>query len=134
MKLNKSISIKILVGISLFVLGYHLLIIFRIIPYDITWGGRLKTDEEMYVFECISITVNLFFIYVLLQKGNFIKAIFSEKILSAILWFFFAIFAINTVGNIVAKTTLEQFFTIVTLINAVLLWRINKSTESETKL
>ena len=45
---------------------FHLGILLKIIPYEITWGGRLKDDAEMYVFETISILINFifcFFIY-----------------------------------------------------------------------
>ena len=31
----------------------------KVIPYDITWGGRLKTDSEMHIFELMSITFNI---------------------------------------------------------------------------
>ncbi|MDP1802420.1 MAG: hypothetical protein Q8L81_13765 [Bacteroidota bacterium] len=107
-------------------LAFHLLILIKVIPYEITWGGKLKNDKEMYVFEILSIVVNSFFVYVLLQKGNYVKPVFGRKTLSVILWVFFAIFTLNTIGNLFAETTFERSFTIVTLINAVLIWLINK--------
>lgn len=127
MKTDNSIFFKILIGISLAILVFHLLIILKIIPYEVTWGGRLKTDEEMYVFESISIIINLFFVYILLQKGQFVKSIFSNKFTSVTLWVFFVVFSLNTIGNIFAKTTFEKAFTIITLLNAVLIWKINKT-------
>jgi hypothetical protein len=105
---------------------FHFCIIIKFIPYNITWGGRLKNDNEMYVFEFISILINLFFGLVLLMKGNYIKYKFSEKAINFILWFFIALFLINTLGNVFAKTILEQFFTLITLLLAVLLWLILK--------
>jgi hypothetical protein len=118
--------IKILVGITAAALVFHFLILIKIIPYDITWGGRIKTDQEMYVFEAFSIMVNSFFIFVLLQKGAFIKPFFGSKTVSIILWVFFGIFALNTLGNLFAKTTFEKLFVLLTLTNAILLWQINK--------
>ena len=128
MKINRKIYFKILIGFCLLAITFHLLILVKVIPYAITWGGKLKSDNEMYVFEILSITVNSFFLYVLLQKGNYVKTVFSEKTLSVILWIFFAIFTLNTIGNLFAKTTFEKSFTIITLINAILIWLINKST------
>lgn len=116
---------KILIGISLLVIVFHLMIMLKIIPYAVTWGGRLKTDEEMYTFETLSVLINLFFIYIVLQKGAFVKAIFSDKVLNLTLWIFFALFTLNTIGNIVAKTLFEKIFTIITLLNAILIWKIN---------
>ncbi|WP_228780087.1 hypothetical protein [Aquiflexum lacus] len=126
MKIRQNSSIKILIGITFSALMLHFLILLKIIPYDIAWGGRLTTDQEMYTFETISIVISLFFIYVLAQKGNFVRAVFSDKTLSAILWIFFGLFVLNTIGNILAQTTFEKWFALVTLINAFLLWRINR--------
>lgn len=125
--LNKSAYIKILTSISIVAILFHILILLKIIPYEITWGGKLKTDEEMYVFETFSILINSFFIFVLLQKGVFIKPFFGKKTVSITLWIFFAIFVLNTFGNLFAKTTFEKGFTILTLINSILLWKINKT-------
>jgi hypothetical protein len=127
MKSDNSIFFKILIGVSLAILVFHLSIILKIIPYEVTWGGRLKTDVEMYVFESISIIINLFFVYVLLQKGQFVKSFFTNKFISVTLWVFFVVFSLNTIGNIFAKTTFEKTFTIITLLNAVLIWKINKT-------
>lgn len=126
--MNKQPLIKILIVISTLVLIFHVFILLKIISYEITWGGRLKNDQDMYVFESFSIIVNVFFIYVLLQKGNFVKAVFNEKVVSFILWIFFALFVLNTIGNVMAKTLFEKVFTLVTLLNAGLLWQINKTT------
>ena len=112
---NKSISVNILVGITTLATIFHLLILVGVIPYEITWGGRLKSLEEMYVFETISILINSFFVFVLLQKGGYIRSFLGKKTVSVILWVFFAIFVLNTVGNVFAKTTFEKFFAIVTL-------------------
>lgn len=121
---NKS-YIKILVGITIFAIIFHLLILIRLIPYEITWGGRLKTVEEMYVFEGVSILINSFYVFILLQKGDFISLFLSKKTITFILWIFFAVFTLNTVGNLLARTKFEKLFALLTLVNAFLIWRIN---------
>jgi hypothetical protein len=126
MKDNRRVYLAILIGICFLALGFHLLILLKIIPYEITWGGKLKNDNEMYVFEIISIAINSFFAFVLLQKGNFVNPVFSEKVISIILWIFFVLFLLNTIGNLFATTVFEKSLTIVTLVNAILIWRINR--------
>ncbi len=130
---NKQTLLKILIGISFLATGFHLLILIKVIPYDIAWGGKLKNDIEMYVFEVLSIIINSFFIYVLLQKGNYVPVVFSEKTLSVILWIFFAIFMLNSIGNLFAETTFEKLFTVVTLFNAILIWLINRTADHKLK-
>ena len=123
---RKKIYLKILIGICLAATIFHLLILVKIIPYEITWGGKLKNDNEMYVFETISILINTFFTYILLQKGRFVKPFFGDKTISIILWIFFVIFTLNTIGNLFAKTTFEKSFTALTLVSAILIWITNK--------
>jgi len=124
---NKTLTyINILIGISVLATIFHLLILVRVIPYEITWGGRLKTVEEMYVFETISILINSFFIFILLQRGEYIRYFLGKKTVNIVLWIFFTIFALNTIGNVFAETNFEKYFAILTLINAILIWAINK--------
>ncbi len=121
------IYIKILIGISILALLFHFSILIKLIPYELTWGGKLKNDAEMYVFELLSIAINTFFIFVLMQKGNLIKHYFNYKAIAIILWVFFSLFLLNTLGNLFGKPIFEKFFFILTLLNAILLWKINKA-------
>lgn len=125
---NKLTYINILIGISVLATIFHLLILVRVIPYEITWGGRLKTVEEMYVFETLSILINSFFIFVLLQKGEYVRFFLGKKTVTIILWVFFTIFVLNTIGNVFSKTNFEKYFAILTFINSILIWIINKTT------
>ena len=122
--MNLKTTIKIFLGLLFSVIVFHICIMLRIIPYDIAWGGRLTNDAEMYVFETISILINLFLCCVLLMKGDFIIFKFSDKIVKVILWTFFGLFVLNTVGNIFAKTNFEKLFAILTGLSAFLIWNI----------
>lgn len=101
---------------------FHMAILFKVIPYEITWGGRLKSDAEMYVFESISLAINFFLGFVLLIKGEYVKPILPLKIVNIVLWAFLVLFILNTIGNIVAKTNFEKYFAIITLSFSVLIW------------
>lgn len=115
-------AIKIFLGFLGAIILFHLCIVTKIIPYDITWGGRLTNDTEMYIFETISILVNVFLSWVLLMKGDFVTYKFSNRVVNAVLWIFFAIFILNTVGNIFAKTDFEKLFALLTGFFSILLW------------
>jgi len=117
-------SINILIGLLISVILFHLAVIVRVIPYAIVWGGRLKTDSEMYTFEIISVLVNLFLISVLLIKGGYLKFQVNKNAVNIVLWGFFFVFSINTIGNILANTTFEKLFSVLTLVLAILIWNI----------
>ncbi|MFY0645119.1 MAG: hypothetical protein JXR19_11710 [Bacteroidia bacterium] len=124
--MNSKTALRILLLIVGLTTVFHICILLKIIPYEITWGGRLKTDSEMYAFESVSLLINLFFGLVLLIKGEFIKALIPMRAVNVILWIFLALFALNTLGNAIAKTNFERYFTIVTLLTAILIWIVLK--------
>lgn len=118
-------SILILLVISLVATLYHISILVGIMPYEAAWGGRLKSREEMIVFEGISLVIQSILILALLAKGQFIQLPLPEKWITIILWFFMIIFILNTVGNIFAINPWERYIaTPLTLISAILLWNV----------
>jgi hypothetical protein len=123
-QVNLKVLIKIFLSLLLAIVGFHFCIIAKIIPYNIAWGGRLQNDSEMYVFESISILINLFLGFVLLMKGEFIRYYIKQNMVDRILWFFFVLFILNTIGNIFAKTDFEKFFAILTFLFSTLIWVI----------
>lgn len=119
--MTAKLTINLLLSLTIAVTLFHLSILFKLVPYDIAWGGRLKSDNQMYVFETISILVNSFFGLILLMKGAYMKAFVPVKMLNAMLWFFLLLFLMNTIGNIMAKTDFEKTFAVVTLAFSVLI-------------
>lgn len=114
----------IIISISLL---YHFAVLTGIINFENTWGGKLTSIEEMYIFEAISICTNLFLLFIILQKVKFIKQITSDKFINISLWIFVFIFGINTIGNLFANGIIEKILgTIFTIINAFLCWKIVK--------
>lgn len=125
--MKASIAIKILLAIIIAVTLFHGCIILKIIPYEVTWGGRLKNDTDMYAYEGLSLLLNFILGVTLLIKGNFIKQMLPLKVIQGILWVFFVLFVLNTVGNLFAATNFEKFFSILTLALALLLWVVLRS-------
>jgi len=114
------------------VMLFHLSIILKIIPYEITWGGRLKNDSEMYIFETISMIINLFLFLVLLIKGNYVKELIPLRVVNIVLWIFVVLFGLNTIGNILAETNFEKFFAILTALSSFLVWVILTKDKNRT--
>lgn len=116
------------------VMIFHLSILTQIVPYDIVWAGKLKTKQEMYVFETVSILINSILISTLLIKGNYLKINISHKIINAILWIHVVLFSLNTLGNLTAKTLFEKaVFTPLTFVSAILIFIIVKPNKNGKK-
>ena len=113
-------SISSIVSFTLMVLFsaicvFHFLALFQVIPFDILWGGRLKSKEEMWVFESISILVNFLMLGVVLIYRGAIQIGISKKSLRFSLWAMAVLFFINTIGNLFAINKWEKIIYLVKL-------------------
>jgi DNA integrity scanning protein DisA with diadenylate cyclase activity len=118
--------IKILLCLIATVTLFHLAIITKIIPYEVAWGGKINNDAEMYVFESISILINLFLGFILLIKGDYVLSFLTTRVVDIILWIFLLVFGLNTIGNLFAETLFEKSLSLLTLIFTYLIWVILK--------
>jgi hypothetical protein len=113
---ERNAGLAMLVLFSLIVV-FHLLVLSGIIPYDIAWGGRLKSREEMFVFESVSILLNTLMMSVVAVRIKFLKISISQKLVTGILWAMTTLFAVNTIGNLFAVNSWETIiFTPITMV------------------
>ena len=129
--MTSKLTIKIMLWLITIITLFHLAILTKIIPYEITWGGRLENDSEMYVFETISIIFNIFLGLVLSIKDERLPALIPMKVINIILWVFLILFGLNTIGNIFAKTLFEKILAIVTLSFSYLIFIIFRNARNE---
>ena len=104
---------------------FHLLVIVGIVPDSIVWGGRVKDRKNLVSMEVGSLST-----IVLTGAVGFVRALQLAQgevfLLTTILsWLFFAVFVLNSIGNLFAKTRFERLaFTPVTLILAYIFLRL----------
>lgn len=123
--ISKTQAISTVIFLIALVLVFHFLVLANVISYEIVWAGKINSIQEMYVFEISSIVVNLVLLLALLIKASYVRINIPERVINAVLWFFVFVFALNTIGNLMAKTLFERMvFTPLTLILALLIWRI----------
>lgn len=99
---------------------FHLLVLTGVIPFEIVWGGRLKSEAQMLPYELVSIAINLIFLFFILTSAGYVRLKISGRFLRIVFWIMFALFLLNTLGNIMSDNTLERIiFTPVTAILSV---------------
>lgn len=109
-------EISLLVIFSL-VLIFHILVLVKVIPYSIVWGGRLKTDTEMYKFEFVSLLINSLFLMLVLIKADLLNVELHETVVALSFWVMAALFLLNSVGNLLSKSKWEKIiFTPLTIL------------------
>lgn len=126
--MNPKLAIKLMLWLIGAVILLHLAILVKIIPYEVTWGGRLENDAEMYVFEVVSVLTNLFIAVLLLVKGKYLSSFIPIKVVNILLWAFLFIFGMNSLGNMFAETLFEMSLSLLTFIFTYLIWVILKKT------
>jgi hypothetical protein len=115
------IAAKILIVFFAGVAVFHILVLAGVVPYNAVWAGRIKTVGEMYVYETVSLLLNIGMMAVVLQRAGYIKAWLPLRTVYILLWVFCGLFALNTVGNLFAQNIYERILgTAGTLLAAVL--------------
>lgn len=99
----------IVLGISLLLLSiFHFLILIKILPSDIVWGGNLTDHSSIILVESFSLLVTLFMILVTAIQSDLLKIFKLKKIAGIIIWFMAVYFLLNIIANLAAKTITEK--------------------------
>jgi hypothetical protein len=107
------------------VIVFHLLVIIGIIPFEIVWGGRLKTRSQMLSFETVSILINVLMVMVVSFHSKLLKVNLHRWLLKGALWIMFVLFLANTLGNLFSINLFEKIaFTPLTFLLAVFSLRL----------
>jgi len=120
-----NIAIRTMLVLLSLIALFHLLVLSGVIPYTITWGGKLRSLTQMRLMEFMSLLVNALLMVVISMKAGYLNPFLRPRAITLILWFFVVLFALNTVGNLFAESMFEKLvFTPLTLVSAILCRRI----------
>ncbi|MGI8386901.1 hypothetical protein [Robertmurraya sp. P23] len=127
--MKKFISFKLAsistITICTLALFMHILILFQIIPYHFVWGGRLNSSTDLFIFETISITVQILFLFVIGVKAGYLFEGQFNRVVNMGIWVMFVLMILNTIGNLASNSFFETIImTPITALLALLLFRI----------
>ena len=131
--MKKLISYRLATQLSLFLFALLILfhtsvilgmIVFDYVPIDFLWGGRMETKEQLLGYEIISLLIMVLCLFIVLVRSERIRIPILMGVAKVVLWVLFVLFFINTVGNLMANTTFEKFFAIMTALLAMLCLRM----------
>lgn len=126
--------LKFSVAFFLSVLIFHFCVLFGLIDFKIVWGGRLESQQQMYVFESISILINSFCLYLLIEQLQLVKQRLSSRFHKFMMMSLSVLFAVNTVGNLASLNSLEtMIFTPLTFIFSICFFYLGKQIKTESK-
>jgi len=122
--MKKLISAELAGNILLFSLGllfiFHVLVLLKVIPAGIVWGGQIKgVPANLVTLEAVALLVTAVFILIVAAKTGYLQA---DKLSGAVnvgVWLIFAYLLLNTLGNLASGISFEKLvFAPITLILA----------------
>ena len=128
--MKKLISAKLAGNILLAAMGllfvFHILVLLKVIPADIVWGGRIQgVPSNLFTLEIVSLLVTLLFMLIIAAKIGYIQA---GKLLGAVnigVWLILAYLILNTLGNFASGVSFENLIAApITVILALCAFRL----------
>ena len=123
-----------IVVLSLFGLFFvfHVCVITGIVPHQYVWGGLIESPDEMFGKELLSMAVLAVSALIVSMRAGFLFPGKLTVLIRIFVWILFGLFVLNTIGNLLARTSLETWaFTPITALLAVLLFRMGLSETNE---
>lgn len=107
------------------IIVFHLLVMTGLLPFEVVWGGTASGTDQVRTMELISIVVNIAMLTVVCAYAGIIKTRMKQRFFKGSFWIMFALFLLNTVGNLMAETALETYlFTPLTVLLTLFCFRI----------
>lgn len=88
----------------------ELLVLFRILPYELIGGGRMGSYEKAAVLAVFSILIQVVLVYCTAVAANILPHKKMQKIAGVILRVFIVYFTINIAMNLMGKTWFERVY------------------------
>ena len=126
--MKKLISAKLAGNVLLFSLGllliFHLLVLFKIVPADVMWGGQANAGN-IVMLEIVALAVTIFFGYIIAAKTGYFQVGKFVGVVNVLVWIIFAFLVLNTLGNLASGVSAENFiFAPITLVLAICALRL----------
>lgn|SRR5574344_24086 len=86
----------------------ELLIIFKVLPYDIVMGGKLESYKQAVSMITVNIFILVLLVFCILIDTELIKKVKLMKICNIVIIFFTVYFSFNFILNCLGKTWFEK--------------------------
>jgi hypothetical protein len=111
--MSKFISTKLAGNLLLGSLGllavFHILVLLRVLPADIVWGGAMQdSSSSLFLLEMISLLITLLLAVIIAAKTGYIKAVRFQTAVNIGVWVVFAILLLSMLANFASGVAFEN--------------------------
>ena len=123
--ISERLAINAMLVLLTLIVLFHVLVLTGIIPFTIIGGGRITTRAEMVRLEVPALLINLVMLLVVAARAGLVKWRINPTLFRVVFWVLFAVFLLNTLGNLLSTNTLEKLvFTPLTVLQALFSLRL----------
>ena len=128
--MRKRIGTRLAGNILLFSLGllliFHVLVLLRVVPADIIWGGQIQgVPKNLVTLETVALLVTALFILIVAAKTGYLQPGKWSGVVNVGLWLIFAYLLLNTLGNLASGISTEKLiFAPITIFLALCAFRL----------
>jgi hypothetical protein len=127
---KKLISARLAGNILFAALGllsiFHILVLLKVIPADIVWGGEIQgVPSNLITLETTALVVTLLFILIIAAKLGYVPAGKLSGAVNIGVWLIFVYLLLNTLGNLASGISFEKLiFAPITIVLALCAFRL----------
>ena len=124
--INARLAGNILLAALGLLLIFHILVLLRLLPAEIVWGGQIQgVQANLIILESIALVVTLLFMLIIAAKIGYVNAGKLSGAVNIGVWFFFVFLLLNTLGNLASGVAFENLvFAPVTILLALCALRL----------
>jgi hypothetical protein len=111
--MKKLISTNLAGNILLAAIGllliFHILVLSRVIPADLVWGGMIQgAQTNLVTLEGIALVITLLFLLIIAAKTGYVQARKLSAVVNIGVWLIFVFLLLNTLGNLASGVSFEN--------------------------
>ena len=89
---------------------FHVLVLLKVVPSNIVWGGQVGDSASNFVLmEIIALVITLLFAVIVAVKVEYLKVSRFHGIINLGIWLIFAYLILNTIANLASGVQAENF-------------------------
>lgn len=116
---------KVLMVLLALLIVMHILLLLRVIPYDLVWGGNIEEASLLVVYETSALVITGIFLLVVALKLGYLEVPRLRRAANISMWVVFAYFAMNIISNLTSGVTWEKvIFIPISIVLALLSLRV----------
>ncbi len=124
--ISANLAGNILLSSMAMLIIFEVLVLIKVVPSDIIWGGQIKNSTTVLLtLEIIALLVTLTFAVIIAAKIGYIPLDKFRPAINIGVWLMFAYLVLNTLGNLVSGVSFEKLvFAPITVILAFFALRL----------